>query len=50
MAVDWINDKVYMTVDHKIVEVDLNTNSITDIATLTGRPKGIGVFPHKNNA
>ena len=50
MAVDWINDKIYWTESHKIVEYDLDTGTIADIATLTGSPMGIGVFPHKNNA
>lgn len=50
IAVDWINDKVYCTVESKIIEFDPSTKSTTDIATLNDdTPRGIGVFPHKNN-
>ena len=50
IAVDWINDKIYLTISSKIVEFDPKTRSTTTLATLSdGIPRGIGVFPHKNN-
>lgn len=50
MTVDWINDKIYWTEGNKIIEFDLDTHTARVIATLTGKPLGIGVYPHKNNA
>lgn len=50
IAVDWINDKIYLTISSKIIEFDPKTRSTTTLATLgDGIPRGIGVYPHKNN-
>ena len=49
LAVDWIYDKLYWTEEHRIMEYDLSTESAIEIATMTGTPGGIGVFPCKDN-
>ena len=50
IAVDWINDKIYLTVSRKIIKFDPKIKSTTTIVALTdATPRGIGVFPHKSN-
>ena len=52
LTVDWINDKVYWTENKKIMEFDINngTASPRQVATVTGIPMGIGVYPSRNNS
>ena len=50
IAVDWINDKVYWTEETgKIMKFDIHASNVSEVATVTGEPLGIGIIPYRNN-